>query len=350
MHIAIILKALKKYERAAVRYALPALLKYCSASLPVGLIWTFFDSFDMLLVNSNCALSAMRRLKTTSIIKGRVDMKKREIVKLVRGQRATDGAGVRLVRVLGKPDVTDFDPFLMLDSFDSTDPADYVAGFPMHPHRGIETITYLIMGRIEHEDSLGNRGVIGDGESQWMTAGSGILHQEMPRASERMLGFQLWLNLPGGEKMDAPAYLGITPDMIPRLQKDGAEIRVLSGQLDGVSGVTPRHIPASIYDVALPRGQTLSFETTADETVFIFLIEGDAFVGGQSVLSKTAVLFGAGDFITVTAQVEADLRFAVFSAKPLNEPIAWGGPIVMNTREELALAFEELDQGTFIKR
>ena len=173
-------------------------------------------------------------------------MKRREIVRLVRGQQATDGAGVRLVWVLGKRDVEDFDPFLMLDSFDSADPADYVAGFPMHPHRGIETITYLIAGKIEHEDSLGNQGTIGSGESQWMTAGSGILHQEMPRASERMLGFQLWLNLPSGDKMAEPAYLGITQEMMPQLQKDGAQIRVLSGQFEGAAGVTPRHLPATI--------------------------------------------------------------------------------------------------------
>ncbi len=276
-------------------------------------------------------------------------MKRREIIKQVRGQQATDGAGVRLVRVLGKRDVEDFDPFLMLDSFDSVDPADYVAGFPMHPHRGIETITYLIAGKIEHEDSLGNRGTIGDGESQWMTAGSGILHQEMPKPSERMLGFQLWLNLPGSEKMDAPAYLGITQDMMPQVQKDGAQIRVLSGWLDGVSGVTPRHIPATILDVALPRGQSISLETKPDETVFIFLIQGDAAVNDQPVPVKTAVLFGEGDFISVTAQPQADLRFAFFSAQALREPIAWGGPIVMNTRQELEQAFEELNRGTFVK-
>lgn len=276
-------------------------------------------------------------------------MKRCEIVRLVRGQQATDGAGVRLVRVLGKRDVEDFDPFLMLDSFDSTDPADYVAGFPMHPHRGIETITYLIAGKIEHEDSLGNRGTIGSEESQWMTAGSGILHQEMPKASERMLGFQLWLNLPSGEKMAEPAYLSITQEMMPQLQKDAAQIRVLSGRFEGVAGVTPRHIPAAIYDIALPRGQTLSLETKPDETVFIFLIEGDAVINDQRISAKTAVLFDAGDFISVTSQPEMDLRFAFFSAKPLHEPIAWGGPIVMNTRQELALAFEELNQGTFVK-
>jgi len=276
-------------------------------------------------------------------------MKRREIAKTVRGQRATDGAGVRLVRVLGRADTEDFDPFLMLDSFDSTDPSDYTAGFPMHPHRGIETITYLILGKIEHEDSLGNQGTIDAGESQWMTAGSGILHQEMPKQSDRMLGFQLWLNLPRTEKMTDPAYLSITEKMIPRVTKGKAELRVLSGQFEGASGVTPRHIHATIYDVTLPKGEEIEIPTKHDETVFIFLIEGDGVVSGQPVLSKTAVLFGEGDFLAVSAQPDSDLRFIFFSASALREPIAWGGPIVMNTREELAHAFDELHRGEFIK-
>jgi len=276
-------------------------------------------------------------------------MKKREIAKTIRGQRAIDGAGVRLVRVLGGGDVYDFDPFLMLDSFDSTDSSDYIAGFPMHPHRGIETITYLIHGKIEHEDNLGNKGTIHAGESQWMTAGSGILHQEMPKPSDRMLGFQLWLNLPRTEKMTAPAYLSITADMIPQVKKEQAEIRVLSGHFDEASGTRPRHVQATIYDITLFAGKTLELPTVPDETVFIFLIDGNGTVSGQPILSKTAVLFDKGDYIAVSAQPDADLRFIFFSAKALHEPIEWGGPIVMSTREELALAFEELRRGTFIK-
>lgn len=275
-------------------------------------------------------------------------MKKREIVKTVRGQRTTDGAGVRLVRVLGNRDVEDFDPFLMLDSFDSTDPADYTAGFPMHPHRGIETITYLISGKIDHEDSLGNKGTINAGESQWMTAGSGILHQEMPKTSDRMLGFQLWLNLPRGEKMTDPAYLSITREMIPVIKKDKAAIHVLSGRFEETAGVTPGHIPATIYDVELFDGE-IEIPTKPDEKVFIFLMVGDAVIDGQLILSKTAVLFGEGDSITVSTKPKFNLRFMFFSGMPLSEPIAWGGPIVMNTRDELERAFEELQRGTFIK-
>jgi redox-sensitive bicupin YhaK (pirin superfamily) len=278
-----------------------------------------------------------------------VDLKNREIAKLVRGQRTTDGAGVRLVRVLGNGDVRDFDPFLMLDSFDSTNSLDYTAGFPMHPHRGIETITYLISGRIDHEDSMGNRGSIGAGESQWMTAGSGILHQEMPQPSDRMLGFQLWLNLPHEEKMTEPAYLSVTRDMIPRVQSGKADVAVLSGHFGKTAGVTPAHIFATIYDVALSAEGEIEFPTVVEETVFVFLIEGDAVINGRQIPSKTAVLFGLGDSIGVSAAPGAGARFIFFSAKPLNEPVAWGGPIVMNTEAELQRAFDELRNGTFIK-
>lgn len=275
--------------------------------------------------------------------------RRREIVKTVFGQNAVDGAGVRLVRVLGSRDVYDFDPFLMLDSFDSTDPDDYLAGFPWHPHRGIETVTYLLQGRIEHMDSLGNQGVIGAGESQWMTAGSGILHQEMPKASDRMLGFQLWLNLPRAEKMSAPAYLGITAADIPVVESGKAQIRVLSGQFGDAAGVTPRHIPATILDVFLPRGESIQLPTKPEETVFVFLLEGDAVISAHLLPEKAAVLFGSGDSIAVEATPDADLRLMFFSGKALHEPIAWGGPIVMNSEAELKTAFDELNRGTFVR-
>ena len=276
-------------------------------------------------------------------------MKRCNMIRTVRGQRAVDGAGVRLVRVLGGNDVKDFDPFLMLDSFDSTDASDYTAGFPMHPHRGIETVTYLISGEIEHEDSLGNKGVIYSGETQWMTAGSGILHQEMPQKSERMLGFQLWLNLSRAEKMTEPAYLSITQDMVATKKSEGAEIRVLSGSFNEAAGIVPRHIHATIYDIRLLQGKEIEIPVKPDETVFVFLIEGDAFIEEKRLLSKTAVLFSRGESIAVLAPPDSDSRFIFFSGMPLNEPIAWGGPIVMNEQEELKLAFDELRQGTFIK-
>ena len=273
----------------------------------------------------------------------------RDIVKEVRGQRAIDGAGVSLVRVLGNRDVYDFDPFLMLDSFDSTDPRDYTAGFPWHPHRGIETVTYLINGKIEHMDSLGNSGTIDSGESQWMTAGSGIMHQEMPVASDRMLGFQLWLNLPKKDKMTTPAYLSITQEMIPLVASGKSSIRVLSGNFGDVTGTAPRHIPASILDVSVPKGERIVLPTKPEDNVFAFCILGDAIISAQLIAEKTAVLFGAGDSVSIEATPEKDLRFILFSAKALHEPVVWGGPIVMNTREELELAFAELRNGTFQK-
>lgn len=276
-------------------------------------------------------------------------MKNREVVGTVQGRKTVDGAGVHLVRVLGDGTVESFDPFLMLDSFDSTNPEDYVAGFPTHPHRGIETVTYLIAGQIDHEDSLGNKGSIHAGGSQWMTAGSGILHQEMPQPSERMLGFQLWLNLPQAEKMTAPAYLSITQEMIPRVEADGAVVRVIAGRYGEAAGATPRHIPATVYDVSLPEAGRIALPSDPDETVFVFLIEGGAVIGEKPIPSKTAVLFGEGDSIAVSAPAQAPLRFIYFSGRPLHEPVAWGGPIVMNTQQELLQAFRELRSGTFIK-
>lgn len=276
-------------------------------------------------------------------------MKKCKIIKEIRGQRAVDGAGVSLVRVLGNRDTRDFDPFLMLDSFDSTEASDYIAGFPMHPHRGIETITYLISGEIEHVDSLGNKGSIRSGEAQWMTAGSGILHQEMPQKSERMLGFQLWLNLPREEKMTDPSYLSIVKEQIGLKQIDGAEVRVISGKFEDAVGVIPKHIAASIYDITLFKGKEIDIPVNSEETAFVFLIDGDAVIEGKTILNKTAVLFDHGDSITITAPQESDSRIIFYSGKPLHEPIAWGGPIAMNTEEELMTAFSELQQGTFIK-
>lgn len=274
---------------------------------------------------------------------------KRPVRQEVRGQRATDGAGVRLVRVLGDTTAEDFDPFLMLDSFDSAKPDDYIAGFPMHPHRGIETVTYLIAGRIDHEDSLGHKGSIRSGESQWMVAGSGILHQEMPKASESMLGVQLWINLPKAHKLTEPSYLSITKEMVARTQIGKAEIGVLSGRLGEAQGITPQYAQVSIYDVALPKGEEVTIPTKAEDNVFIFLIKGDSVIDGKQIPEKTAVLFGKGDEITVSAASKTDLRFLFFAGKALGEPIAWGGPIVMNTREELVHAFDELSRGTFIK-
>lgn len=276
-------------------------------------------------------------------------MKTRTIARVVRGKPAVDGAGVKLTRVLGGETIEDFDPFLMLDSFDSTNPADYLRGFPTHPHRGIETITYLVDGKLAHEDSLGNKGLIIPGASQWMTAGSGILHQEMPQEAERMLGLQLWLNLPAAEKMTDPKYFDIRPEDVGVAENSCATVRVISGSYEGVNGAKPHHIQATLLDVSLKEGQSIEIPVKEDETVFIFSLLGDTMVTGEIFQEKTALLLKDGNQVEVSALPGETARFILASAPALHEPIAWGGPIVMNTREELQLAFDELRAGTFIK-
>ena len=276
-------------------------------------------------------------------------MKTRTIARVVRGKPAVDGAGFKLTRVLGGETIEDFDPFLMLDSFDSSNPADYLRGFPTHPHRGIETITYLVDGELAHEDSLGNKGLIIPGASQWMTAGSGILHQEMPQEAERLLGLQLWLNLPAAEKMTEPKYFDIRPEDVGVSENSCATVRVISGSYEGVNGAKPHHIQATLLDVSLKEGQSIEIPVKDDETVFIFSLLGDTMVTGEIFQEKTALLLKDGNQVEVSALPGETARFILASAPALHEPIAWGGPIVMNTREELQLAFDELRAGTFIK-
>lgn len=272
----------------------------------------------------------------------------RKPIRAIQGEPAVDGAGVHLIRVLGHDTARMYDPFLMLDSFDATDSELYIKGFPMHPHRGIETITYLIEGEMEHRDSLGNEGLIRPGGSQWMTAGSGILHEEMPHASPRMLGVQIWLNLPRELKMTAPAYFDITKDMIPIKETDNGTVRVIAGKFEDVSGVTPPHLPVTLLDVSLELGQSIEIQTDPDQNVFAFSILGTMTSDGELFAEKTAVLFDEGDTVKITA-AEEPCRFLFFSGPYVEEPIAWGGPVVMNTQEELREAFKELREGTFIR-
>jgi len=241
----------------------------------------------------------------------------------------------------------------MLDAFDSENPEDYTAGFPWHPHRGIETITYLIQGNIEHGDSLGNKGVIRDGDCQWMTAGSGIIHQEMPKASKRMLGAQLWLNLPAKDKMTAPAYGDILKENIPVMEEGGTRIHVIAGSYKGKKGAFEgAHVKPSYFDVEIEPGGEWTVETDKDNTQFIYIIQGSAYLNPQDTKlynEKQAVLFNPGGRSWIRASGEG-VRFLFLCGKPLKEPIAWGGPVVMNTQEELDKAFEELDNNTFIKK
>lgn len=287
-------------------------------------------------------------------------MNRRHIAQIVRGNPAIDGAGVRLQRVLGLRTTKLFDPFLMLDGFDSTDPNDYIKGFPWHPHRGIETITYLVAGEMKHGDSLGNRGVIASGAAQWMTAGSGIIHQEMPLPSEHMLGLQLWVNMPAKDKMARPAYREINPSEIPLIKEENASVRVLSGSYKETKGGSKGdYVQVNYLDVAVhPQSLFRYDEATNDLTAFIYLLEGSLALeeGATSYEEKgCAILFQGSDSdaekkeeIVVRAG-QNGARFVLLTAKPLGEPIAWGGPVVMNTNEELERAFQELDNNTFIK-
>lgn len=275
---------------------------------------------------------------------------KRHVKRVIQGFQTSDGAGVKLTRVIGSQDVRDVDPFLMLDAFDSTNPRDYIAGFPFHPHRGIETFTYLIHGIIEHQDSLGNKGVIRDGQAQWMTAGSGIIHQEMPQPAPRMLGLQLWINLPQKDKMCEPAYWDILEDHVQPIIKDGYTIRVISGSVDGVSPkIQPKYVQARILDISLTKDEVFALNVSSDSTLFIYTFNSELLnVEDHTLLPKrSAVLLNEGTKVELKAIT--DSRFLWFEGLPLNEPVAFGGPIVMNTKEELALAFRELREGTFIK-
>lgn len=278
-------------------------------------------------------------------------MTQRKVKKVISGFRAVDGAGVKLVRVFSRSAIKYFDPFLLLDAFDSVNPADYIAGFPVHPHRGIETVTYLIHGNIEHKDSLGNAGSIRDGSCQWMTAGSGILHQEMPQPSERMLGLQLWINLPAKDKMVPPKYHNLEPNEIPLIKEPGAEVRILSGHYKNTVGAMEGdYVKATYLDLTLEPGKTWSITTNPDETVFIYIILGDLSCEPNEPRLKAhqAVLFTKGNQITFEAGPDGT-RFVLLSGAPLKEPVAWSGSIVMNTEEELELAYEELKNNHFIK-
>ena len=273
----------------------------------------------------------------------------RRVIEKVKGVRAQDGAGVSLVRVLGHDNVYDFDPFLMLDSFDSNNPKDYIKGFPTHPHRGIETVSFIAKGKMTHGDHLGTKQTISDGEAQWLTAGSGAFHSEMP-AGDSLLGLQLWINLPQRDKMKAsPAYHGISRDEIQEFPFDGGKLRLLTGEYQGHQGWQGKYLPLDYYDIHLEAGASISLDVKPGNTVMIFTLKGDVVSGGTQVAEKTAARLVEGD----TVQIEAGKSGAevmLMSAPPTNEPIAWYGPIVMNTENELRTAIRELNDGTFIKK
>ncbi len=276
----------------------------------------------------------------------------RRVRTILTRQPVIEGAGVRLHRVFGHDQSPLLDPFLMLDDFRSDTPAHYLQGFPWHPHRGIETITYVLRGDVEHGDSLGSAGVISAGDVQWMTAGSGIIHQEMPKGDSRgaMHGFQLWANLPASQKMMAPRYRGITAGQIPNIElAAGIRIKVIAGSIGDTRGPIDDIVIDPLYcDCRLPAGQTFVHPTDPAYTVFIYVIGGQGITDEHPIADGSLVLFDAGDHLTVSAAGDP-LRFLLLAGKPLNEPVAWRGPIVMNTQAELDTAFREYRDGTFIK-
>ncbi|MBJ6727504.1 pirin family protein [Geomesophilobacter sediminis] len=296
----------------------------------------------------------------------------RRIKKVWQSKPTVEGAGVHLRRVFGYYQVPELDPFLLLDDFHSSDPDEYLAGFPWHPHRGMETITYVLHGDVEHGDSMGNQGVIATGDVQWMTAGSGIIHQEMPKGDETglMWGFQLWANLPASHKMMEPRYRGIMSEQIPEVRfATGVSVKVICGEVGGVKGPVRDIVTDPEYlDVTIPAETTFTHPIPRGHKAFAYVFQGHGyFDAGRDpfayeeigprwlelnkdcrVRAQHLVLFDDGDRVQVTTENEP-VRFLLVSGRPIEEPVAWYGPIVMNTQEELREAFEEYRAGTFIK-
>ena len=303
----------------------------------------------------------------------RADMsQQRKIHKVFKSKPVIEGAGVHLKRAFGFSEVPLFDPFLLLDDFRSSIPEHYLRGFPWHPHRGIETITYVLKGDVEHGDSMGNKGDITSGDVQWMTAGSGVVHQEMPKGDGKglMEGFQLWANLPAADKMMAPRYRDIKAAEIPVVAlENGVRIKVICGEAEGTVGpVKDIVIDPEYLDITIQPGTVYRHPTRPGHTVFVYVIDGEGYFYAEkkpftyeiegvnyfdmkrtpAVGNETLVLFEDGDHVFVQTE-DRQLRFLFVSGRPIKEPVAWYGPIVMNTREELKIAFEEYEQGTFIK-
>jgi redox-sensitive bicupin YhaK (pirin superfamily) len=294
----------------------------------------------------------------------------RPVNRVITARPTIEGAGVRLRRAFGFGDTEDYDPFLLLDDFRSDRPADYLAGFPWHPHRGIETITYVLSGTVDHGDSLGNRGTIAPGDVQWMTAGSGIIHQEMPKGDAKgsMHGFQLWANLPSSLKMSAPHYQEIHAAEIPEVtDDDGTRARVVCGELWGARGpVVGVAADPNYIDISVPPGRTKTLPVETSRHAFVYVFAGSGrfdnaseprpvtteFVGrepaGVVAENRSLILFDSGDEVTVHAG-DQGIRFLLVTGKPIGEPVAWRGPIVMNSQQELEEAYEELRDGTFLK-
>ncbi|MFC1917975.1 pirin family protein [Chloroflexota bacterium] len=279
----------------------------------------------------------------------------RKVKEVLTSRPTIEGAGVHLKRAFGNNEAPSMDPFLLLDDFHSNNPAEYLPGFPWHPHRGIETITYVLHGEVEHGDSMGNTGMIRAGDVQWMTAGSGIIHQEMPEGEKTGLlwGFQLWANLPASNKMMAPRYRDIKREQIPEIATaGGAAIKIICGEVNGVKGpVRDIVIEPEYLDVSVPAKSRFSHAVKRGHTLLAYVIAGYGYFDEQTnrlIGPESLIKFGDGDEAVIHTEAQP-LRFLLISGKPIGEPVAWYGPIVMNTQDELKIAFEEYENGTFIR-
>lgn len=279
-------------------------------------------------------------------------MKVREMVHSTTGIATSDGDGVKMTRVIGSPELDMLDPFLLLDAFESDQPQDYIGGFPDHPHRGFETVTYLLAGRMRHRDSAGNEGVIEPGGVQWMTAGRGIVHSEMPEQENGLLmGFQLWVNLPTSEKMSPPAYQEFAPGEVPvERHENGTTVRVIAGETrQGTAGAVRNvHVSPTYLDVELPANGAFEQPVANDDNSFVYLVEGSAAIGDNTAAleRRTLGILGAGELVRITAGPEG-ARFLLVSGRPLREPVARGGPFVMNTKAEILQAFDDYRNNRF---
>ena len=274
-------------------------------------------------------------------------MIQRRIVKTITGMKTSDGAGVNLTRIIGSPELNMLDPFLLLDEFGSDDPNDYIAGFPPHPHRGFETITYMLNGKWQHQDSAGNEGLLGEGSVQWMTAGRGIVHSEMPIQTDGLArGFQLWLNLPKEKKMIEPAYQDIHAEQIPIVKEVFGTVKVISGDYNGAIGPGKSHSPVLILDISLNPESEITIPIMDGWNAFGFIYEGDVKSGESLSKGQLAVYNTEGNIHFKTNGTHASIYLV--AGEPLNEPVARGGPFVMNTKSEILKAFEDYQNGNFI--
>lgn len=274
----------------------------------------------------------------------------RSVINIIDGVQTSDGAGVKLRRIIGSPNLNMLDPFLLFDEFGSDNPDDYIAGFPPHPHRGFETITYMLNGKFRHKDSAGNEGLLSDGSVQWMTAGSGVIHSEMPEKTDGLVrGFQLWLNLPKKLKMIDPSYRDIPSEKIPEVDIDNGRVRVISGTYNNITGPGKPHTGVLYFDVELNQSESIEIPIDDFWNTFIYVYSGQACVGDHNILQGQLAIFSQKGSLRFSSSASSVLQCIVVSGETINEPVARGGPFVMNTKAEVLQAFNDYQKGVLVK-